>query len=297
MEIIGGLLFLLLNLASFIMFILFIIGMINPSMLIKKQPVTRLKMIKFELVSVFLFIMSFVIAISSGAMTSIDESSIETPDISIENQSTEEKDAKKLVAKKVEKKIDKNVETIMQSTGLSENESIAVFNDLKSVGFRTISALEKGAGDGIDSLQSYMANCDDLRTILTIEKRKTYYIGVQDIDLFSADKGGALDNIGDYILKSGDDIKFITNAKAYVTQILKSPSSAKFPGSVFERDQWTVSRYKDIITVRAYVDADNSFGANIRSPFIVQMSYATDDLLFLAFDNEIMFGEQQSTSK
>jgi len=59
-------------------------------------------------------------------------------------------------------------------------------------------------------------------------------------------------------------------AKDVVKSNLKSPSSAKFPFS-YGSDGVSITKSGNVYTVRAWVDADNSFGANIRSNFTVTM--------------------------
>lgn len=59
-------------------------------------------------------------------------------------------------------------------------------------------------------------------------------------------------------------------AKDVVKANLKSPSSAKFPFS-YGSDGVSITNSGNIYTVQAWVDAENSFGANLRSNFIVTM--------------------------
>lgn len=70
-----------------------------------------------------------------------------------------------------------------------------------------------------------------------------------------------------------DDEKNIcwTLAKDTVKNNLKSPSSAKFPFSYGSEDV-SITKSGSIYTVKSWVDADNSFGANIRSNFVVTIS-------------------------
>ncbi|WP_438335217.1 hypothetical protein ACIR03_02835 [Clostridium cochlearium] len=71
----------------------------------------------------------------------------------------------------------------------------------------------------------------------------------------------------------------ITTAKSVVKENLKAPSTAKFPWSFNEYNiKETNSENKDmtIYYVSGYVDAENSFGAKIRSNFIVEMECTKD---------------------
>lgn len=196
-----------------------------------------------------------------------------------------------------EKKLNENIQTIMDNMKLTEAEAQAVFDNLISVGFSSIKDIKMGAGTGVDELQSFVANCDGITTMITIEKRLTYYIGVSSIELYDSTKGGVVDSILDYTLGDSDRTTFTLNAENYIEQVLKAPSTAEFPGQVFEADKWQVSRYKDVVTVVSYVDSQNSFGAMIRSEFAVQMAYPTGEVLYILFDGEEIYGTRQPMSK
>ena len=58
-----------------------------------------------------------------------------------------------------------------------------------------------------------------------------------------------------------------------VEDYLKAPSTAEYPGS----DGYTVIKISDHeYKVAAYVDSENSFGAMIRSKYVVDISYNED---------------------
>lgn len=63
-----------------------------------------------------------------------------------------------------------------------------------------------------------------------------------------------------------------------VESILKSPSTAKFPNIL----KWNFWKQKEGIYVQAYVDAENGFGANVRSEFqfILDEDYTIKSLIF-----------------
>lgn len=64
-------------------------------------------------------------------------------------------------------------------------------------------------------------------------------------------------------------------AQYAVKEQLKSPKSAKFPII----NEATITRNNDSITVSAYVDADNSFGASIRNNFTVTLTADGNNVL------------------
>jgi len=78
----------------------------------------------------------------------------------------------------------------------------------------------------------------------------------------------------------GDKITAWIMAKIFVKRDLKSPGSASFGGLFTDRQD-----PKSVVTslgggkyrVNAWVDADNSFGATIRTPFVCELKYAGGD--------------------
>lgn len=54
---------------------------------------------------------------------------------------------------------------------------------------------------------------------------------------------------------------------------LKAPKTADFPVSY---DNYAIHQNGDVYTVTSYVDAENSFGAKIRSNFTVELVYHSD---------------------
>lgn len=84
---------------------------------------------------------------------------------------------------------------------------------------------------------------------------------------------------------------YISYAQDYVKQELKSPSTAEFPGTFWGVDDYAVTRYKDTITVRSYVDSQNGFGATVRSNFIVQLDYSDCSCKYLEIDGSVLYKE------
>lgn len=188
-------------------------------------------------------------------------------------------------AKKAKQKYN---DILMEATKLKQAEVEQVFADLNSVGIKTISKCTPGIGTGVDELQAFRVETEGEIVLLTIEKRNTFYIGIGSVDLY---KNGAMVNqIGDFTLSALDWAEATVLAERYVQAALKAPSTAKFPGTVLEADQWSIGRYKDIFQVSSYVDSQNSFGAMIRSKFVVEMSYNTKNLTFLSIDGKTIYG-------
>lgn len=190
-----------------------------------------------------------------------------------------------------EKKIDKSVKLLMDTAGFTEAEANEILNNLKAVGITKISSLKIGAGTGIDEVQSFAFSSPECSGTLTFENRKIYHLSSGNIILY--DKGKPKDNLSDYVFPESTDngkIAFGAQAQLYVEQFLKAPSTAKHQRA----NEMNISRHKDIVTVSAYVDSQNSFGAMIRSNYVVQMKFTDQkELLYLQIDDNVCYGKYQ----
>ncbi len=84
----------------------------------------------------------------------------------------------------------------------------------------------------------------------------------------------------------------------YVETILKAPASADFPLNDYKHLDLAENKY----TIISYVDSQNSFGAQVRSDYLVTLSYNGGDwadinnwtLHELVFDGEVMYQEPET---
>lgn len=66
--------------------------------------------------------------------------------------------------------------------------------------------------------------------------------------------------------------ELISASQKYVKQQLKAPSTAKFPGEVWQINEYKVYTMPDgIYGVTSWVDSQNGFGAMIRSQWLVRL--------------------------
>jgi hypothetical protein len=72
-----------------------------------------------------------------------------------------------------------------------------------------------------------------------------------------------------------------------VKSILKAPKTADFPSI---RD-WSFGKNPFYTAVQSYVDAQNSFGAEIRSEFYFVYQTGTDNLVYAIFDGEVIYND------
>ena len=92
-------------------------------------------------------------------------------------------------------------------------------------------------------------------------------------------KGKARAKLTDYVLSSEEVTQWEVECQSQVKAMLKSPSSAKFGG-------WKYGKNKKQITVQGYVDAENSFGAEIRSQFQFKINRKTEAITSFIFDGQ-----------
>ncbi len=94
--------------------------------------------------------------------------------------------------------------------------------------------------------------------------------------------GNALATINDFILSSGEQANLTVFSKRLVEKTLKAPKSADFPWP----DEWHWSKTPDEIVVQSYVDAQNSFGAQIRAQFEIIYDTKTQNVKSFIFEGK-----------
>ena len=85
--------------------------------------------------------------------------------------------------------------------------------------------------------------------------------------------------------------------KDIINSVLKAPSTAEYPGSWLNPgDGWQMAKVNNLVTVKSYVDAQNSFGAMMRSEFIIQIQMQDDGsgkATYVQFDGKVVSGSYQ----
>ena len=185
--------------------------------------------------------------------------------------------------------VDPSLFQLTTAAGLDTAQAAAALNVIRSVGFtRVVELTFQFESEGRNH---YLADLGyNHAFIITFENNQVTFIGTDKMTLYDASQGGVVDNINNYVMKDTDRGTFAYLAEQHVKTALKAPSTAKFPDLLWNAGEWSVSRDHDVITVRSWVDAQNSFGAMIRSRFTAQYSYSTQELLYLVIDDQVMFG-------
>ena len=161
----------------------------------------------------------------------------------------------------------------LRKLGFTVDEATSIYNIFVRIGVNQISDIQKGAGTGIDNLQSFVAianNDKKLKFFFTVENRQLYYSGFRDADLYDSTKGGVLKNIGDvHIPETSVDINTYSQLQVLsqniVKQYLNYPKTAKFPWL----NGWGVGRSDDNYRIDGKVTAKNGFGVESELSFSV----------------------------
>ena len=75
----------------------------------------------------------------------------------------------------------------------------------------------------------------------------------------------------------------ISVAQAFVRSELKSPSTAKF-GRISEHRKIRIEGKENAFKIYGHVDAQNAFGASIRSSYVCEIQYIDNDWLLINLD-------------
>lgn len=79
------------------------------------------------------------------------------------------------------------------------------------------------------------------------------------------------------------DNKVLKQAHIYISELLKSPGSAEFSDEVIIRDKDN----RNLFEVRGVIDADNSFGAKLRSKYSVKFHYSDYNRTFTLVERKV----------
>lgn len=151
------------------------------------------------------------------------------------------------------------VDNIKDATGLTKEQSQQVLAELQSVGVTNFGNVNKA--DGQKDVY-YIVDEKYGQTFFRIKNDKVSEIENSFSTVYK--NGEKLDTIDDVYISNQQQVEYRAAAKEAVLSKLKAPSTAKF-------DIKQVIRYKNSVTVRGTVDAQNEFGAMIKGTFFVKI--------------------------
>ncbi len=162
----------------------------------------------------------------------------------------------------------KAIDSILNDCGITEVKS-----------FEHDELLDNAHMDGESGYRIASENVENI--ILYLAPDKTVFrIKYIDYDLYA--DGGKLATLQDYVVSQEEVDKYQYLCQEKVKEILKSPSTAKFP--IYT--EWGWRQEMNIFTVQGYVDAQNGFGAEVRSRFQFIIDMNTDTIQSFIFDGQ-----------
>lgn len=127
-------------------------------------------------------------------------------------------------------------------------------------------------------------NIDNVILYLNADKT-VYSVRYADYDLYA--DGSSAATLQDYTVTSEEASDWMIKCEDKIKELLKSPSTAKFPNIL----EWGFRKEKNIMTVQGYVDAQNGFGAETRSKFQFIIDTDTNTIQSLIFDGQEMIAQ------
>lgn len=105
-----------------------------------------------------------------------------------------------------------------------------------------------------------------------------FFVGTLGIAL---DESGSNRSSSSVSQTEASDLDAYLISKHFVEATLKSPSTVEWPSTMFD-EPYTVNKEGDLYTVTSYVDAQNSFGALVRTYYTIKLRYLGGDPLDIA---------------
>lgn len=177
-----------------------------------------------------------------------------------------------------------NLAIIEKTIGVSSTDAININNILKSVGIEKVSNITHDEildDDEGNNTNGYRIKTDFSNNVILYLDSSNKVISIRWLskDFYRDEK--VLLSFKDYIVNASEEAAYMTNSESVIQQVLKSPSSAKFPNIT----EWKIVKDNGIVTVQSYVDSQNSFGAMLRSDF--QIKYSKEgEITSLIFDGK-----------
>ncbi|WP_110954739.1 zinc ribbon domain-containing protein [Anaerosinus massiliensis] len=159
------------------------------------------------------------------------------------------------------------VTKVQNGSNVSVEQAQRIVDILKQCGITEINEIQHD--EALDNFE----NASEKAYRLTIQsniKNVMLYIGpagsvynIRYADKYLYQNNAVLLSMNDFILTNDEKASLTVTSKDLVKKALKSPKSADFPWP----DEWYWAKEPGKITVQSHVDAQNSFGAEIRAEF------------------------------
>ncbi len=170
-------------------------------------------------------------------------------------------------------------------TGCSAEQEVEILSILENCGIKSIDSIEHD--EILDDLNEvgetgYRISSNDINNIILYLKVDKTVNTVRYAGNKLYENGEVKSTISDYTLTWGEQSDLQIRCKKTIESLLKSPSTAKFPNIL----KWTFWKEDGKIYVQSYVDAQNAFGATLRSEFQFIINADDHTVESLIFDGE-----------
>lgn len=251
----------------------FFLALIKPkkfASFLKTKP--RLKLIPIYLLAVFLLG-----AVSNATMT---------PEERAERAAQAEVRAAQEEQEKIKKQLKEN--KFASSLNLSNIEQANTIEEfLKSLDISDIKTIthDENLDEPDTGIKGYRLENNEFKNIILYMNPNQTVQAVR-YNAQNLYKDGTIYNkISDITLKFDQMSNMQIASEKAIKRLLKAPSTADF--SDINETRFTINN--GIASVHGYVDAQNSFGAKLRSSYITQFNVKTGELLHLNFDGNDIF--------
>jgi hypothetical protein len=187
---------------------------------------------------------------------------------------------------------DTDLKVLMEGVGLTQEEATNALLEMNKVGIEHIKSVE--FMQELPPLKFYDLDIGfSIPATVSFQEKQLFGVlfGPNRV-LYDRDASGVINNISDYTFGLLDEGGYINTAQLFVKRGLKAPATAKFPSVILSRDQYQILKDHNLITVKSYVDAQNSFGALLRSKYIVQFELLDSSwkLMYFELDGNVLTG-------
>ena len=155
---------------------------------------------------------------------------------------------------------------ITKDLGIAEEQAVSFKDKLSQVGIDDYISFERDElldNAHFDGEKGYRMKTKDVSNVIvyTNADSSLSQIRYADVDLYVNDE--VKSNIKDIIITNDEQTNLQLNSKETIKSILKAPSTAKFPNIT----EWKFGKTDGVTVIQSYVDAQNAFGAMMRSEF------------------------------
>ena len=140
-----------------------------------------------------------------------------------------------------------------------------------AVGIDNIEKLEK-----VEGKEAYQLIYEDYYVTANLGEDGSL-LSIMSGQIFFWADGEVVKQVQDVFVTTEQYAKLAYKSEDLVKAQLKSPSTAKFPGKIMDKSEWKITKSGNTYFVNSWVDSQNSFGAIIRSEFIVQYDWDGSD--------------------